>query len=393
MICQPQAPDRIPPFPPNTLLHVPEKTPTAAPQGKTHWAVHVNHRHRSWGYAMLLLVLGLHMAQQDRSPLLWLALVAQFVVYPQVLFWRARRAADPMAAEVRHMYLDALSLGAWAAVLHFPIWISFIMLIGCVLDLTLYRGTRGWLEGLSLFFLGGLLAGSLTGWTLQPQTDPWVTALAIVAVSLYLFSVSQHSQKRSMRLRDTRQELHAKELALQQQLAEIQSLQTQLREQVRRDALTGLFNRHHLSDVMERELARCARDGQPLSLLMIDIDYFKRINDSYGHQVGDDVLRETARLLLERTRDSDMLFRYGGEEFLLVLVAADALVAKAVAEELRQRYELSPLALAGRPVMATLSIGVATFADHGVDFYSLVQAADQALYRAKRAGRNRVEVA
>jgi len=342
---------------------------------------------------MLLVVIGLHLAQQDRSLMLWLALVAQFVVYPQVVFWFARRAADPMAAEVRHMRLDALSLGVWAAVLHFPLWISFVMLIGCALDLTLYRGTRGWLEGLSLFFLGVVLAGSITGWTLQPHTDPWVTGLAIVSVSLYLFSISLDSQKRSMRLRDTRQELQAKELALHQQLAEIQNLQTKLRELAHRDALTGLFNRHHLSDIMDRELARCARDGQPLSLLMIDIDHFKRINDSYGHLVGDDVLRETARLLIERTRESDMLFRYGGEEFLLVLLAADALEAKGVAEELRHRFELSPLALAGSPVMATLSIGVATFADHGVDFYSLVQAADQALYRAKRAGRNRVEIA
>jgi diguanylate cyclase (GGDEF)-like protein len=166
-----------------------------------------------------------------------------------------------------------------------------------------------------------------------------------------------------------------------------------LREQAHRDALTGLFNRHHLSDIMDRELARCARDGQPLSLLMIDVDHFKQINDQFGHQVGDDVLRETARLLAERTRDSDMLFRYGGEEFLLLLVAADALVAKAVAEELRQRYALSPLTRVGSPVMATLSIGVATFADHGTSFESLVQAADQALYRAKRAGRNRVEIA
>lgn len=345
------------------------------------------------GFALLLLVLGLHMVQQDRSPLLWLALVAQFVVYPQVLFWRARRAADPMAAEIRHMYLDALSLGAWAALLFFPLWISFIMFIGCALDLTLYRGTRGWLEGLSLFVLGGLLVGSLTGWTLQLHTAPWVTGVAIVSVSLYLFAISLDSQKRSMRLRDIRQELQTKELALQQQLAEIQSLQTQLRDQARRDALTGLFNRHHLGDIMARELARCARDGQPLSLLMIDVDHFKQINDEFGHQVGDEVLRETARLLAERTRDSDMLFRYGGEEFLLVLVAADALVAKAVAEELRQRYELSPLALAGSPVLATLSIGVATFADHGSSFESLVLAADQALYRAKRAGRNRVEVA
>ena len=341
---------------------------------------------------MLLVIVGLHMAQQDRGPGLWLALLVQFVVYPQVAFWIARRAADPIAAEIRHLWLDALSLGAWIAVLHFPLWISFAMFIGTSLDLTLYRGRRGWLEGVASLIVGCALAGWVTGWTLQPQTDPLVTALAIVTITLYLFSVSLESQRRSMGLRDTRQELHAKEHALQQQLAEIQSLQAKLREQARRDALTGLFNRRHLSDIMDRELARCARDGQPLSLLMIDIDHFKSVNDTRGHQVGDDTLRETARLLGERTRASDMLFRYGGEEFLLVM-SGDALNAREIAEELRQRYAASPLTSGSSPVIATLSIGVSTFGDHGMTFDELVQAADQALYRAKSAGRNRVEIA
>ena len=105
------------------------------------------------------------------------------------------------------------------------------------------------------------------------------------------------------------------------------------------------------------------------------------------------MLRETARLLTERARASDMLFRYGGEEFLLVLLPADAIVAKEVAEELRQRYAVSPLTAGAEPIQATLSIGVATFADHGVTVDSLIEAADLALYRAKRAGRNRVEIA
>ena len=342
---------------------------------------------------MLLVIFGLHMAQQDRSWGLWLALVLQFVVYPQVAFWRARRAADPLATEVRHMWLDALSLGAWMAVLHFPLWISFAAVTGASQNLTLYRGARGWLEAFGLVILGCGLAGWVGGWTLQPETDGVVTGLSIIALSLYLFSVALDSQSRSMRLRDVRQKLRAKEHALQLQLAEIQSLQTELREQANRDALTGLFNRHHLADLMTHELARCARDGQPLSLLMIDIDHFKRVNDAHGHQVGDEVLRQTARLLAERARASDMLFRYGGEEFLLVLLPADAVVAREVAEELRQRYAVSPLTAGDNPVKATLSIGVATFADHGVTFQSLIEAADQALYRAKRAGRNRVEIA
>ncbi len=342
---------------------------------------------------MLLVIFGLHMAPQNRSWGLWLALVLQFAVYPQVAFWLANRATDTLHAEVRHMWLDALSLGGWIAMLHFPLWISFAAATGAMQNLTLYRGVRGWMEALVLLLLGCGVVGWATAWTLQPQTDALVTVLSIIALSLYLFSVSLDSQRRSVRLRAVRQELRGKEHALQQQLAQIQSLQAELRDQARRDALTGLFNRRHLGDLMAHELARCARDGQPLSLLMIDIDHFKRINDTYGHQVGDDVLRETARLLGERARASDLLFRYGGEEFLLVLLPADAGVAKEVAEELRQRYAASPLTTGSNPAMATLSIGISTFADHGVTFVSLIEAADQALYRAKRAGRNRVEVA
>ncbi|MBB1073280.1 diguanylate cyclase [Rhodoferax sp. 4810] len=375
----------------NTLL--PQQATPAAPKAQVHWIARVNHRSRTFGFALLLVIFGLQMAQQGRSGGLWLALVLQLVVYPQVAFWRARRAANPLQVEVQHMWLDALSLGGWIAVLHFPLWISFAAATGAMQNLTLYRGARGWFEAVGLLLLGCGLAVLATGWTLQPQTDGLVTALSIVALALYLFSIALDSQSRSVRLRDVRQELRAKEHALQLQLAEIQSLQAELRDQARRDALTGLFNRRHLGDLMTRELARCARDGQPLSLLMIDIDHFKRINDTHGHQVGDDVLRATARLLAERARASDMLFRYGGEEFLLVLLPADASVARDVAEELRQRYAASPLTADASPITATLSIGVATFADHGVTFESLVEAADQALYRAKRAGRNRVEIA
>lgn len=362
------------------------------PATKTHWAVRMNHRNRSGSFAMMCVILGLHMAHQEHGVGVWLALVGQFLVYPQLAFWVARRAANPFEAEIHHMQLDALCFGAWVAVLHFPLWIGFVFFISGVQNLAMFRGGRGLVQALALFTGGCLLAGFATGWRLEPQTDPLVTTLSIVAISLYLFAVALDSYHRSMRMHDARLRLRANEQALQQQLTEIQSLQAKLREQASRDALTGLFNRRHLSDIMDRELARCTRDGQPLSLLMIDIDHFKHINDTLGHQVGDDVLRQSARLLDERTRASDLLFRYGGEEFLLVM-SGDAVSAREVAEELRQRFAASPLTSGSHPVMATLSIGVSTFADHGVNYDSLVQAADLALYRAKDAGRNRVEVA
>ena len=375
----------------NNLQHLPVNSD--APKARIHWAVAMNHRNRTGGFGMLCLLLGLHMLRQDHGPLVWLALVLQFLVYPQLVFQWARRARDQLGAEIHAMQFDALCFGAWLVVLHFPLWIGFVLFTSSSQNLTLFRGLRGFVQALVLLALGCALAGLAIGWTVQPQTDPWVSAVAIVTISVYLTVVSLAGQTRAMRLHETKRQLRANELVLQQELAKNQSLQAELREQARRDALTGLFNRHHLNDIMERELARCARDGQPMSLLLIDVDHFKHINDTYGHQVGDEVLRATARLLSERTRASDMLFRYGGEEFLLVLSQADSAAAKEMAEELRLLYAASPLSPGNPAVLATLSIGVATFADHGVTFDHLLQAADQAMYRAKHAGRNRVEIA
>lgn len=171
-----------------------------------HWALRVNRRNRTGGFAMLLVILGLHMAHQDHGTVVWLALVAQFLVYPQVAFWLANRAADPFEAEVRHMQLDALSFGTWLAVLHFPLWIGFILLTSVSQNLTLYLGRRGLLQSLALFLLGCGLAGLANGWTTALQTDPLVTTLAIVAILLYQSSIALDSQRRSMRLFDTKQQ-------------------------------------------------------------------------------------------------------------------------------------------------------------------------------------------
>lgn len=176
--------------------------------------------------------------------------------------------------------------------------------------------------------------------------------------------------------------------SLTSRLAEIELLQAQLREQAIRDPLTNLFNRRYLQQTLERELAVARRASAPLPIIMMDIDYFKRLNDQYGHQVGDLTLTRVADVLRQHSRRSDIACRYGGEEFVVVLPSASFDVAMQRAEELRARVAAIHIPIDDKPLGVTLSVGVAVYPDHGTGADELLQAADMALYRAKAAGRN-----
>ena len=160
-----------------------------------------------------------------------------------------------------------------------------------------------------------------------------------------------------------------------------------------RDPLTRTLNRRFLPTIMGREISVAVRAGTPLSLLMVDVDHFKSVNDRGGHAAGDAVLRHVAEVLLQCTRNSDFVFRQGGEEFLIALVESPLARAMEVAERIRRRIAETPFSLLKEgDLRVTVSIGVAEFAGHP-DYAVLLDAADKALYRAKSAGRNRCEAA
>ena len=171
-------------------------------------------------------------------------------------------------------------------------------------------------------------------------------------------------------------------------------LQERLRNQSIRDPLTGLFNRRYLEESLEREINRATRSKKPLGLIMLDIDFFKKFNDTHGHDAGDAVLRQVAEMLCSYLRKADSACRYGGEEFTLILPEADLASACQKAEQLReaaQRLEIHyGRALVG-PI--SLSLGVACFPQHGSTSEELLHVADAALYQSKAAGRNRVTAA
>jgi diguanylate cyclase (GGDEF)-like protein/PAS domain S-box-containing protein len=173
---------------------------------------------------------------------------------------------------------------------------------------------------------------------------------------------------------------------------EMLALQQKLAEQSVHDALTGLYNRRHLEEVLGRELILAERQNYPVSMIMADIDHFKKVNDHYGHLAGDEVLRAFAALLKRSARASDIYCRYGGEEFLLVLPQMSGEKAAARAEELRRTVAAAPFRYGASAIPITASFGVAAFPANGEAGERVVDAADKALYEAKKSGRNRVRL-
>jgi diguanylate cyclase (GGDEF)-like protein len=173
----------------------------------------------------------------------------------------------------------------------------------------------------------------------------------------------------------------------------LQQREQRLQEQAISDPLTGLYNRRYLNEFLPRELARSARSNMPVAVLLIDLDHFKRVNDSRGHEAGDIVLNAVGNLLRGNVRGSDIACRYGGEEFALILPDTGAEAAMRRAEDIRLAISTLNLIHAGRSLgKVTASFGIAVFPEHAQDTDDLLRVADIALYAAKGAGRDRIVV-
>ncbi|GAB1539820.1 hypothetical protein NUACC21_24870 [Scytonema sp. NUACC21] len=197
---------------------------------------------------------------------------------------------------------------------------------------------------------------------------------------LVLHDITQRYQAES--------ELRQANQRLQQQLLKIEMLQSQLREQAVRDGLTGLFNRRYFEEIFLQELLQAEKNFTPVALILMDFDYFKKINDTFGHQAGDMVIQVFANLLRYHHDSEDIICRYGGEEFVLVLPGLTLEKAFDHAEQIRLSFQAARLKFAGKEIYATVSGGVGVFPSHGKTKDELLQAVDRALYAAKLDGRN-----
>ena len=173
--------------------------------------------------------------------------------------------------------------------------------------------------------------------------------------------------------------------------AELLAAQDALRVQATRDGLTGLYNRRAVLERLDQEMARARREGAELSVLLLDVDHFKRVNDQYGHQAGDEVLRELAARLGSVLRTYDAFGRYGGEELIAILPGCGNAASVLVADRMRSAAASSPIETRTGAVAVTVSIGAASCRSGQTDAAAIIARADAALYRAKNGGRNRVE--
>lgn len=224
-----------------------------------------------------------------------------------------------------------------------------------------------------------------------PATVATLSVLAICAILAFHFSRMNGRLRQEMGARRLAQErLSTANAELSAQLTEIALLRDRLHEQAIRDPLTGLFNRRYLEETLGLEMAQARRSGLPVSVVLVDADRFKEINDGWGHPVGDLVLRALADLLATNVREGDIVCRYGGEEILLLLPNMPFAVAMERAEAWRRLVAAQVVEIDGAAIRLTVSVGVASFPEHGDDGTSLVAAADRALYEAKSGGRDRV---
>jgi diguanylate cyclase (GGDEF)-like protein len=204
--------------------------------------------------------------------------------------------------------------------------------------------------------------------------------------------IQAHTEQLERKVAERSARIRMQKEELERVNANLAGINTQLERLATTDALTGLHNRRYLQQALAFELARAQRAEHPFCLLMIDIDHFKRVNDTWGHGVGDAVLVALASLLGDKLRTTDLRARWGGEEFVALLLDSDRAAGLHAAEKLRATVEASEIdAGLEAPVRITISVGVACFPQDGADERGLFERADAALYRAKEGGRNRVE--
>ena len=228
-------------------------------------------------------------------------------------------------------------------------------------EITALKGTHRWLDTHAV-----------------PIPDPDGDGVLLLGVTR---DITLQKQLEAMR-DEARRELELK-------LSEISELQLRLQDQVIRDPLTGLYNRRYLDETLPRELSRAKREGYSLAVIMLDLDHFKRVNDTYGHAAGDEVLKILSAILRTSARESDIICRYGGEEFLVALPRMSPQQALQRVESWRLELANTPVRHGELQISVTLSAGIAGFPDHGADIDGLLERADKALYLSKQAGRNR----
>lgn len=327
----------------------------------------------------------------------------------------------------RWIYLAAMALAAtstimvvlslnmpYAEVIYPTLLLSMMTFLVCA-TMVVVRMRRGYPPAFAVFVAGlmytlgsaSYILGKLGVFNNSLLLDNALALGQLLQVLLFAFALSvRMAMEKELRERAQRDTAHAQALLLETEREqnmrldqEVKARTQELREANARlekisttDSLTGLYNRRHFDEVLEREYDRGAREGKSLSLIMLDLDYFKNLNDSQGHAFGDEALRQTAlRIQDVLNRPADMAFRYGGEEFVILLPDTEASAAHILARQIWTAMRSEPIVMKDQTVRLTISIGIAaTMPDKDSSYYTLLKRADEKLYQAKNEGRDRI---
>jgi len=318
------------------------------------------------GFVCVASVLQLHQSSIGW----WIALAVNAFAWPHVAWLLAARSAHPTRSEIRNLMIDSALGGVWIAVMQFNLLPSVVLATMLSVDKVGVGGMRLLAKTSALLIVACGVTWAVLGLPVQIATPMDVMLACLPLLAIYPLAIGNATYSLAKRL--ARQNKRLDELG-------------------RTDALTGLANRRQCLALVESELARHRRNGRPAVLVILDIDHFKSINDRYGHPIGDEVLCKVAKVLLESSRKSDSVARYGGDEFVIMLPETTLRGAEEASRRIRAKLEAVSFERAP-DLHCTVSLGAAE-ASAQMDVDAWVRQADDALYRAKLAGRNRFEAA
>jgi len=327
---------------------------------------------RSLGLGLGCLIMSAALWPYHPSHMLWVALIVNCLIWPHAAYFISSRSINPYEYERRNLLIDVVLGGFWVVAMGFNPIASSSLTMMLWMNLVAAGGVSFFVRGLLVSLLGYALGLLMFDFQWHAHiTDELIYSL-IPMLILYPILIGSITYNISMQLH------RQKEL---------------LKHLSRTDSLTDIFNRGYWELRAREEIVRVRRSHSPLSLLLIDIDHFKGVNDTYGHSMGDHVLQQVAQYLQWNLRESELLGRYGGEEFGIILPDEDINMAWQLGERLREFIAQAEFQDPSDPshsrLRCTISIGVAAFSDSAGDFSSWVRAADAALYQAKHMGRNK----
>ena len=323
---------------------------------------------RAIGMALGALPIAAVLMAQRAAAWRWALMIVTCLLWPQIALLRSRFSADSYRTEKHNLLLDSAIAGMWVPLMHFNLLPSVVLVTVTTFDKLSSGMRRLWLISLPGLFGAAVLTALILRPPVQLESSLLVVACTLPLLVVHTLSSSIGSYR----------------------LIRTVSRQNKLLEQLRRtDAQTGLFARDHWQQQADAALQLFQAVGQPACLLMIDVDHFKQVNDTYGHTAGDDAIRAVGQLIRDCIRDEDCAGRYGGDEFAVLCQNTGQPGALGIAE--RIRAELLTLRLPHHPnVRLSSSIGVAAAAPEFSNLQAWMQAADAALYSAKHQGRNQV---